>query len=104
MNPNDFVIIATNFAVPVGFVIELFGEGLSEKKEVEPGCKNDQSLEFNAAAHAMRVFFQYYSKRCQKPDTPTGTVNCKIEDDVPFSITEEMRGKKLTVEQRIVKD
>ena len=100
-NPKEVIVLDTYFSVPVGFLVELFADGISEKDGFEPGCKHFPTIKLTLP----RLFFEYYSDKCKKPEDVTKSVQCDFESaSLPFTITQEMQGKTLLVEDRILKD
>ena len=38
LNPHEAVLFAQTYVVPVGFIVEVYADGLSEKRNFQPGC------------------------------------------------------------------
>lgn len=95
-NPGDYILIETRFASPIGYIVEMFADGISEKAGFEPGCEGGAYAESTPP----RLFFEHYSDRCQKGEKG-GPINCQIETSINFEITDEMRGKNLLQEYRL---
>lgn len=105
LNPGDAALIEQTFAMPVGFVVELYAEGYTLKKIFSPGCPT----QIEAKEVFERASTPYVGKDCklvegdaEKRASPR--THCEYTDTSPITITNEMRGKELQVEERTDSD
>lgn len=105
LNPHEAILLSQTYAVPVGFIVEVYADGLSEKRVFQPGCPERITvrdlLERKTNLHV--------GPNCKvEPDLaePHGLLRskCNFEDNIPFTMSEEMRGQMLGSENVIVQD
>lgn len=96
-NIDEFIMIETKFGEPIGYVVELFSEEISKKEGFEPGCADGSYIK----SEPPTFFYSYYGNHCEKPKDVRAEVECKNEISTPFNITEDMRGKKISVETKV---
>lgn len=105
LNPHEAVLLSQTYAVPVGFIVEFYADGLSEKNVFQPGCPQEISVRDLLE----RTTTLYVGPNCKvEPDLAEAheqmRSKCSFEDTIPLTVTEEMRGQMLGSEDVIVRD
>lgn len=100
LNPDEIVVINTGFSVPVGFLVEVFGEGVAKQSYFEAGCPRSFRMPNRLFAGASA---QYASDQCSI-DKDTQQLSCKLRYEFPFQIPNGMKVESLQEERHIVMD
>lgn len=105
LNPREAVLLSQTYAVPVGFIVEVYADGLSEKKLFQPGCPQEIAVRDTLEPTA----FDYVGPNCTVEPKHTdsggqGHSKCVFEDNISIKITEEMKGQDLGREEVVVED
>ena len=105
LNSGEAIYLSQGFAVPVGFMVEVYADGISAKRFFNPGCP----LPVPRPPEPVRGSSLYVGEHCTREEHahPDGKVEvpvCTLQDNIPFEMTEEMRGQQLIVEDRVALD
>lgn len=105
LNVGEAIYLRQGFAVPVGFMVEVYADGISAKRIFDPGCPRP----IRRPAEPVRGSSLYVGEQCRREERahPDGNVEvpvCTLDDNIPIQITEEMRGQQLIVEDRVALD
>ena len=105
LNPREAAVFELTYFVPVGFIVEVFADGMSERQVFKPGCPSDIRLR-ESIGRSTSVYEGPGCKIIADPkdvEAPARS-QCIVDNNVPFQMTEEIKGQTLKVEEMIVAD